>query len=98
VTYENGEPWWNDIGRGKLLIRPPQLSDYYTSSHLGAKHEELGEENDDFGQTKYLCSYFEGSLICRKILRHGTDVFTTLLKEGVLRIFIALENHRLGRV
>jgi hypothetical protein len=25
VTYEHGEPWWNDIG-GEFLIRPPELS------------------------------------------------------------------------
>jgi hypothetical protein len=24
--YEHGEPWWNDIDRGKLLICPPELS------------------------------------------------------------------------
>jgi hypothetical protein len=26
VIYEHGEPWWNKMGRGKLLIRPPELS------------------------------------------------------------------------
>jgi hypothetical protein len=26
VIYEYREPWWNDIDRGKLLIRPPELS------------------------------------------------------------------------
>jgi hypothetical protein len=25
-----------------------------------AKQEELGEGSDEFGLTKYLCSYFEG--------------------------------------
>jgi hypothetical protein len=38
------------------------------------------------------------SLTCRKILRHGTFDFTSNPKEGVLRIFIALKVHRLGRV
>jgi hypothetical protein len=35
---------------------------------------------------------------CRKILWHGADGFTFLLKEGVLRMFISLKNpsHRLG--
>jgi hypothetical protein len=23
LIYEHGEPWWNDIDRGKLLICPP---------------------------------------------------------------------------
>jgi hypothetical protein len=35
----------------------------------------------------YLCS-----LTRRKILRHGTDGFTSLPKEVVLRILIALKN------
>jgi hypothetical protein len=26
VISEHGEPWWNDIDRGKLLNRPPELS------------------------------------------------------------------------
>jgi hypothetical protein len=25
VIYEHREPWWNDVGRGKLLTRPPEL-------------------------------------------------------------------------
>jgi hypothetical protein len=35
---------------------------------------------------------FKGSITCRKILRHGTSVFTSHPKEGVLRIFIALKS------
>jgi ACR3 family arsenite efflux pump ArsB len=27
AIYKHGDPWWNYIGRGKLLIRPPHLSD-----------------------------------------------------------------------
>jgi hypothetical protein len=34
----------------------------------------------------------QGSLICHKILRYGADSFTSLLKEVVLRIFIAFKN------
>jgi hypothetical protein len=36
------------------------LCQSYQQSHPVAKHEELGEGNDEFGLTKYLCSYFEG--------------------------------------
>jgi hypothetical protein len=36
VIYELGEPWWNDVDRGKL-IRSPELSGNPTSSHLAAK-------------------------------------------------------------
>jgi hypothetical protein len=25
VIYEYGEPWWNDVDRGKLSICPPEL-------------------------------------------------------------------------
>jgi hypothetical protein len=41
----------------------------------------------------FACSVYETtSLICRKILRHGTSGFTSHPKEGVLRIFIAIKN------
>jgi hypothetical protein len=26
VIYEHGEPWWNDVDRGILLICPPERS------------------------------------------------------------------------
>jgi hypothetical protein len=31
VIYEHGDPCWNDIDRGKLPIRPPELSGNLTS-------------------------------------------------------------------
>jgi hypothetical protein len=37
-------------------------------------------------------SYLNGSLTCRKILRHGADGFTSPPKEAVLRIFIDFKN------
>jgi hypothetical protein len=43
VIYEHGEPWWNDIDMGKLLICLPGLSGNPTSSHLAANQEELGK-------------------------------------------------------
>jgi hypothetical protein len=46
VIYEHVEPWWNDIDREELLIRPPELCSNPNSSHLAAKQEELGEENE----------------------------------------------------
>jgi hypothetical protein len=30
-TYDHGEPWWNDIDRRKLPIRPPNVSSNYAS-------------------------------------------------------------------
>jgi hypothetical protein len=47
VIYEYGEKWWNDNGKGKFLIRPPQFSGNPISSHLVANQEELCEENYD---------------------------------------------------
>jgi hypothetical protein len=35
---------------------------------------------------------WKGSLTFYKILRHGTNLFTSPPKEGVLRIFIVLKN------
>jgi hypothetical protein len=59
VIYEPQEPWWNENGREKLLIHPPEVSDNPTSSHLIAKQDEMGEGNDEIGLTKYICPYFE---------------------------------------
>jgi hypothetical protein len=64
----------------------------YQQSHIVANKDELGEGNDEFGQTKYFCSYFQVIFISSKILRHRTDGFTSPPKEVVLRIFIALKN------
>jgi hypothetical protein len=49
-----------------------------------------GQKSENFAY-QYL-KYLKGSLTCRKILRHGTSGFTSHPKEGVLRIFIVLEN------
>jgi hypothetical protein len=45
VTNGHGEPWWNDIDSGKLLICPPELSGNSTNSHLVANQEDIGEGN-----------------------------------------------------
>jgi hypothetical protein len=47
VIYEHGETWWNDIDRGKILIRQPEFSGSPTSSHLVANQEELGKGNGE---------------------------------------------------
>jgi hypothetical protein len=39
MIYEHGEPWCNDVDRGKLLIRPPELSGNPTS-RVGRKQEK----------------------------------------------------------
>jgi hypothetical protein len=45
-----------------------------------------------FATGGYIFSYFLDSLTCRKIFRHEADGFTSLPKEVLLRIFIALKN------
>jgi hypothetical protein len=45
VIYEHWESWWNDIGKEKLSIRPPEIFGNSTSSNLVAKQEERGEGN-----------------------------------------------------
>jgi hypothetical protein len=89
VIYEHGEPWLNDVHRGKLLIRLPELSGNPASSRLVANQEKMSEINDKFGFTKYYFSS-KGFLTCRKILSQWADSLTSTPKEHVLRIFIAL--------
>jgi hypothetical protein len=50
------------------------------------------DEGSKFCLTKYLCSYFGVIFTCYKILRHGTDGFTSPPKEVLLCIFMALTN------
>jgi hypothetical protein len=59
VIYEYGETWWNDIYRGKLLIRLTELSGNPTS-RVVCKAGRTDEGNYEFCLTKYLSSYFEG--------------------------------------
>jgi hypothetical protein len=60
----------------------------YQQRHLGTSRRN-GRRSYNFPY-QYL-RHVSGSLTCR-ILRHGTSGFNSHLKEGVLRIFIALKN------
>jgi hypothetical protein len=53
VIYEHGETWWNDINRGRLLIRPPELSGNPTSRAAWYQTGGTGEGNDNLGLAKY---------------------------------------------
>jgi hypothetical protein len=44
VIYEHGEPWWNDIGRRKIMIRPPELSGNTDSRALVSKQRNWENE------------------------------------------------------
>jgi hypothetical protein len=83
--HEHGEPWWNDINRGKLLICPPGLSGNPTSSHSVAKQEELMKEIMNLAYEIFL-SYFKG------FFNMPSNPRADSFKKGVLRIFIALIN------
>jgi hypothetical protein len=57
------------------------------SSEAGVSRREVSV---DFAGEVYLL-YSEG-ILCREILRHGSDGFTSTPKEVMLQIFIALKN------
>jgi hypothetical protein len=48
VIYKHGEPWWKEIDRVKVMIRPPQFSGNPTSSHLEGKQEDVAKEIINF--------------------------------------------------
>jgi hypothetical protein len=59
VIYEHGEPRWNNLDRGKLLIlSTTALWQSYQQSNLVATGG-TGEGNDEFGLAKYSCSYLQ---------------------------------------
>jgi hypothetical protein len=86
-SMENHEWYW----QGKTPDSSTRaLCQYSQSSSI--KAEGTREGNNAFCLTNYLFNTMKGSLTCCKILWHGADGFTSLPKEGVLRIFIALKN------
>jgi hypothetical protein len=82
VIYEHGEPWWNDIDRGKLLSFVKILPAESSSSKSGG----TGWWKWWLWPSKYLCSYLV-IFTCCKILWHGADGFTSSPKEGMLQTF-----------
>jgi hypothetical protein len=59
VICEHGEPWWNDVDRGKLMIFYTRAlwQSYQQSS--SSKAVETGEGNDAFLLYEISVSYFE---------------------------------------
>jgi hypothetical protein len=60
MVYEHGKPWWNDVDREKILIRPPEVSGNPTSSHL-VESRKNGRKEWVFGLEKNLfhtCDFF----------------------------------------
>jgi hypothetical protein len=86
VIYEHEELWWNYIDRGKHSST--RAFGNPTSSHLVAKQDELGEGNYDFVLLSIFVHTSKLFFICRKILRHGTDGFTSPPKKGVNLAYI----------
>jgi hypothetical protein len=70
VMHEHGESWWNDTGRGKLLIRLPELSSKPTSSH------HLAQKAGGTGQKRSWIWVYEVSLF---ILPKSYDMGPTAL-------------------
>jgi hypothetical protein len=85
------------VGEDSWFVHQSFLESYQ-ESHRQANQEELANENMNFAVRSIFVHTSKGSS-CHKILRHGADDFSSLPKEGVLRIFIALKNFiTLGRL
>jgi hypothetical protein len=79
----------------RALWQPPTFWRSAIRDISGASGRK-GEGNENFVYSSQWD--FRRSLTWHKIFRHVTSGFTSHPKEGVLRIFIALKVHRLGRV
>jgi hypothetical protein len=93
VIYEHGESLWNDTDREKSSFdhqRPLEI----LTSHLVAKQEELAKKMIHFAFAKYLFHTSNGSLTCRKILRHGADGFIPLRRKACCGFLSPLKMHR----
>jgi hypothetical protein len=90
VIYEHEGPWWNDIDKEKILIRPPEISGNTNNSFLVAQQDELAKEITNF-------AFRSISFILRGVAdATWADGFTSPPKEGVLRIIIAFKNPSLA--
>jgi hypothetical protein len=89
--YEHGEPWWNDIDRSKLLIRPSEVSWNTTRCHLVASRRNRRRE----WWILHTCRWF---FICHKILWHGASGLTYSPKEGILQFLSPLKIHCLSQI
>jgi hypothetical protein len=77
------------------MIYQPVLSGSYQQTPSSQTEETWREMTVNFA---YEVSLFILVGICHKILRHGTDDFTSPPKEVVLRVLLPLKNILLGRV
>jgi hypothetical protein len=59
VLFERGEPWWNEVDGGKLLIRPHELSSNPASRVVWQQAGGMGEGKDEFGLVKYFYLYLQ---------------------------------------
>jgi hypothetical protein len=87
--------WWYQLRltpnlSTRVLLQPPVLSGGPASRDISGVNRRMDEGNENL---VYLSLWdFKRSLACHKILWHWTFGFTSHLKEGVLRNFIALKN------
>jgi hypothetical protein len=86
------------MSTGDLLIHPLERSLAIIAAEPSISLSgESGRRKFWILSTKYLF-HTQSSLTCHKMLRHGTDGFTSPPKEGVMQIFIALKSPSPWRV
>jgi hypothetical protein len=74
-----------------IILDSSELHDNYQQKHLVAKQEELSEKQALNFTNEVSVSYSQSSLKCRKVLRSGTNGFTSPPKEVELLIFIIIK-------
>jgi hypothetical protein len=98
VIYVDGEPCWNNIGRGNLWFVHQSSLAVLSAESSSSKATRTGEEIINLALQSIFVHTSKGFLTCRKILRHKFDGFASSPKEGVLRILSPLKNIAIGRV
>jgi hypothetical protein len=97
IVHPPGDMWaWRttvmmmmmSAGDNSWLVHQSSLS--VLPAETCGKNRRNGRRSENFAD-QYL-KYLKVSLTCLKILRHGTSVFISHPKEGVLRIFMALKS------
>jgi hypothetical protein len=80
----------DDVDQGNIPIRPPERSLAVLPESSSSKQDAWAKEMMASALRSIFVHTSKVIFTCRKILRHGASGFTSTPKEGVLRIFIAL--------
>jgi hypothetical protein len=93
VLWTAAISWCTERPTQVLIIPDSFTRALWLQQRYPVAKQGVGEECLSILPTKYLCHTPQGSLTCRKILRHGADGFISAVDKVVLRILSPFQIH-----